>query len=87
MVYEIILALIIIGSLILVISGNRKPYVSFFWILFITLLPGVYRHFIADISILSAIKIRRFSRQSRLKNWCFFEKFRYFSSKSRLHFV
>ena len=41
MVYEIILALIIIGSLILVISGNRKPYVSFFWILFITLLPGV----------------------------------------------
>ncbi|MGX8713088.1 MAG: cardiolipin synthase [bacterium] len=41
MLYEIILALIIIGSLILVISGNRKPYISMFWILFIVLLPGV----------------------------------------------
>lgn len=41
MIYEIVLALIIIGSLILVISGNRKPYISMFWILFIVLLPGV----------------------------------------------
>ncbi len=41
MLYEIILALIIIGSLILVISGNRKPYISMFWIVFIVLLPGV----------------------------------------------
>ena len=41
MLYKIILALIIAGSLVLVISGNRKPYLSIFWILFITLLPGV----------------------------------------------
>ena len=41
MIYEIFLALIVIGSLILVISGNRKPYISIFWILFIVLLPGV----------------------------------------------
>lgn len=41
MLYEIILALIVIGSLILVISGNRKPYISMFWIVFIVLLPGV----------------------------------------------
>ena len=41
MIYEIILALIIIGSLVLVISGNRKPYISLFWIVFIVLLPGV----------------------------------------------
>ena len=41
MIYEIILGLIIIGSLILVISGNRKPYISMFWILFIVLLPGI----------------------------------------------
>ena len=41
MLYEIILALIVIGSLILVISGNRKPYISLFWIVFIVLLPGV----------------------------------------------
>ena len=41
MLYEIILALIIVGSLVLVIAGNRKPYISIFWILFIVLLPGV----------------------------------------------
>lgn len=41
MLYEILLALIITGSLVLVISGNRKPYISIFWILFIVLLPGV----------------------------------------------
>ncbi len=41
MIYEIILGLIIIGSLILVISENRKPYISMFWIIFIVLLPGV----------------------------------------------
>ena len=41
MLYEIFLALIVIGSLVIVISENRKPYISIFWILFITLLPGV----------------------------------------------
>ena len=41
MLYEIILGLIIIGSLVLVISGNRKPYISMFWIVFIVLLPGI----------------------------------------------
>ena len=41
MLYEIFLALIVVGSLVIVISENRKPYISLFWILFITLLPGV----------------------------------------------
>ena len=51
----------------------------------------IYRHFIADISILSTIKIRQFSRQSRLKNWCFSKNFAisrlnlvYISSKTHL---
>jgi cardiolipin synthase len=41
MIYEIALILVIIGALVVVISENRKPYISIFWILFITLLPGV----------------------------------------------
>ena len=41
MLYEIALILVVIGALVVVISENRKPYISIFWILFITLLPGV----------------------------------------------
>ncbi|MBR1550117.1 MAG: cardiolipin synthase [Bacteroidales bacterium] len=41
MLYEIALILVIIGALVVVISENRKPYISIFWILFITLLPGI----------------------------------------------
>ena len=37
----IIIALIIAVSVVIVISENRKPYLSIFWILFISLLPGV----------------------------------------------
>ena len=41
MLFEIILALIVIGSLVVVISENRKPYISLFWMVFITMLPGI----------------------------------------------
>ncbi len=41
MTLKIILFLIILGSLGIVISENRKPYISVFWILFIIFLPGL----------------------------------------------
>lgn len=41
MIFEIILGLIALSVVVVVISENRKPYVSIFWILFITVLPGV----------------------------------------------
>lgn len=41
MILNVILILLIIVSVVIVISENRKPYLSVFWILFIILLPGV----------------------------------------------
>lgn len=41
MVLKIILLLLVIVSVVIVISENRKPYLSVFWILFMVLLPGV----------------------------------------------
>ncbi len=40
-IYRIIILLLVIASVIIVISENRKPYLSVFWIMFIVLLPGV----------------------------------------------
>ena len=41
MIYEICVILIVIGSVILIISENRKPYISLLWVLLVILLPGV----------------------------------------------
>ncbi len=41
MIYETSVILIIIGSFILIISENRKPYVSLLWMMLVILLPGV----------------------------------------------
>ena len=41
MIYETSVIFIIIGSLILIISENRKPYVSLLWMMLVILLPGV----------------------------------------------
>ena len=41
MIFRIILLLLVIVSVIIVISENRKPYLSVFWIMFIVLIPGV----------------------------------------------
>lgn len=41
MIYEICVLLIVIGSVILIISENRKPYISLLWVLLVILLPGV----------------------------------------------
>lgn len=41
MLYEIGLILIIIGSVVLIISENRKPYISLLWMLLVIFLPGV----------------------------------------------
>ena len=40
-IYRIVLLLLIIVSVVIVISENRKPYLSVFWIMFILLLPGL----------------------------------------------
>ncbi|MDY6372704.1 MAG: cardiolipin synthase [Bacteroidales bacterium] len=41
MIYEIALILVIIGSIVLVIMENRKPYISLFWVVMLAVLPGV----------------------------------------------
>ena len=41
MLYEIALILVIIGSIVLVIMENRKPYISLFWVVMLAVLPGV----------------------------------------------
>ncbi len=41
MIFNILLALIVLGSVVLVIMENRKPYISLFWMVLLTLLPGV----------------------------------------------
>lgn len=41
MIFEIILFLLVLGSIAVVISENRKPFISVFWIMFIMLLPGL----------------------------------------------
>ena len=41
MILNILLVLIIAGSIVLVILENRKPYISLFWMVLLTLLPGV----------------------------------------------
>lgn len=41
MIFEILLALIVVGSIVLVIMENRKPYISLFWVILLAVLPGV----------------------------------------------
>ncbi len=41
MLFEIALILVIAGAVVLVISENRKPYISLFWVMLLCLLPGV----------------------------------------------
>ena len=41
MIFKILLAILVVGSIIVVISENRKPYISLFWIVLLTALPGV----------------------------------------------
>ncbi len=41
MIYQTSVLFIIIGSLILIISENRKPYISLLWMMLVILLPGV----------------------------------------------
>lgn len=40
MIYRLVVLLLVIVSVIIVISENRKPYLSVFWIMFIVLIPG-----------------------------------------------
>lgn len=41
MLYRLVVLLLVIVSVIIVISENRKPYLSVFWIMFIVLIPGL----------------------------------------------
>ena len=41
MIFEIFLLLIVVGSIVLVIMENRKPYISLFWVMLLVVLPGV----------------------------------------------
>lgn len=41
MIYRLVVLLLVIVSVIIVISENRKPYLSVFWIMFIVLIPGL----------------------------------------------
>ena len=40
MIFEIFLLLIVVGSIVLVIMENRKPYISLFWVMLLVVLPG-----------------------------------------------
>ncbi len=41
MIFRLVVLLLVIVSVIIVISENRKPYLSVFWIMFIVLIPGL----------------------------------------------
>ncbi|MBP3764126.1 MAG: cardiolipin synthase [Bacteroidales bacterium] len=41
MVFEILLALIVVGAIVIVIMENRKPYLSLFWVMLLAVLPGI----------------------------------------------
>ncbi len=72
MIFEIILILIALGAIVVVISENRKPYISLFWVMLLIVLPGVgvvlYLLLGKDYRSHRVIKAEELARLDRLRN-------------------